>query len=545
MTGWQHHKTRYALAAILTAALTLSACAAEEPSGQGNSGNPAGETSDGELNVASSVSTTTLDPASACTTDDSQLLYQMYVQPLRYAEQLADDGVREADPTSVESYFAHDWDVNEDGDTYTFYLEEDWHFPSGEPVDAEALKYSFERSIEIDGCGSAIINNLYTDPVLMEEINVIDPYTVEINLSRPDPDFPLAMATPYASIVDPTLVEENGGVEPGTPNEWMDSNDAGSGPFRLESYEPGDSAVLIRDDNFEGEAPPAAQINVSWVDSDSALNLQLQEGQVDVAIGLNKTSATSFESMEGYEVIASTGTRNMQMLMPFDTEPWDNEVVREAVTYAIPYEDILDNVLEGYGELYYGPIPPTMAGHDEDLSQPREYDPEYAQELMETSGVETPVTVDLDILSGDPIQNTLATTLQGSLSEIGIELNVNALSESAWGDAVYNGTTQSALRLDGPAVFSAGYYLQYDELCDSPNNTGRICVDGNEELLEAARSASDEQERDEHLSQLTENWVDASPKAILYLDSTAVVIREGVDYFWHHNYDMRTWAPAT
>ncbi|WP_022873771.1 ABC transporter substrate-binding protein [Nesterenkonia alba] len=533
-------------AGIVVAGLVLSACAAEEPTAADGGTNGDSETtqSDGTLNVGMAVAPTTIDPASACTLDDNQLAYQLYAQLLEYGTQTNDDGVSEVDPTTVEPYLAHDWEVNDDADVYTFYLEEGWTFPSGEPVDAEAVKYSMERTNAINGCGAAIINNLYTEPFLIEEIVVVDDHTVEFNLSRSDVDFPLAMATASASIVDPSLVEENGGVEDNTPNEWMDSNEAGSGPFRLESYEPGNQAVLVADENFQGEAPGSEQINVSWIDSDSAMTLQLQNGDIDIAMGLTKNSAASFEDEEGFELAANVATANMQLLTPMDTEPWDDVLVREAVTHAIPYEDILDNVLQGYGELYYGPIQPTMPGFDESLSAPRDYDPDYAQELIDESGLDTPVTVDLDIISGNPTHEDLGTIIQGALSEIGIEVNVNALSESAWNDAVYNGTTQMALRLDGPAIFSAGYYLQYDEYCSSPHNTGRVCVEGNEELLDSARSATDEDERDEYLSQLTENWIEESPKTILYLDANAVVHREGVHYHYDMVTNMRDWAPA-
>lgn len=533
-----------ALAGLLVAGLAVSACAAEEPgNGEDDAGGSA-QSASGTLNVGFSTAPTTLDPASACTLDDAQLSYQLYVQPLKYGSQTNDDGVSEVDPTVVEPYLVSDWEATDDADVYTFHLEEGWTFPSGEPVDAEAVKYSLERVNAINGCGAAIINNLYTEPFLIEEIVAVDDYTVEFNLSRSDVDFPLAMATAAASIVDPSLVEENGGVEENTPNEWMDSNDAGSGPFRLESYQPGDSAVLVADEDFEAEAPGSEQINVSWIDSDSAMTLQLQNGDIDIAMGLTKNSAASFEDEEGFELAANVATANMQLLTPMDAEPWDDALVREAVTHAIPYQDILDNILHGYGELYYGPIQPTMPGHDASLSEPREYDPELAAQLIEESGLDTPVSVDLDIISGNPMQESLATIIQGALDEVGISVSVNALSESAWNDAVYNGTTQMALRQDGPAIFSAGYYLQYDESCSSPHNTGRVCVEGNEELLDAARSATEEEERDEYLSQLTDSWVDESPKTILYLDANAVVLREGVHYHYDMVTDMRTWSPA-
>lgn len=519
-----------ALGAI--AAIGLSACVATAPEG-----------SDGPLRVVFIVSPTTLDPAGGCTNEDFQLTMALYTQLVQYGVQDDGNGFTEADPTTVEPYFAKSWDVSEDGLTYTFALNDGWTFPSGEPMNAEAVKYSIDRTIAANGCAASIVNDLYQDPNLIESIDAVDETTVVFNLSRPDEAFLLAMATTAASIVDPSLVEANGGDSEGQLNEWLASNDAGSGPFRLESFQPGTSAVLVADENFKGEAPASEEIHISWVKSDSAMLLKAQDGSTDITYGLSKNSVKTLEGNDDLQVIANTPTFNMQLLMPNNKEPWTNSKLREAVTYAIPYQDILDNVLNGYGELYYGPIPPTMVGYDEAASAPRSVDLEKAKALVADSGVTTPIDVTLDVLSGDTAQASIAVILQGALGEIGINVDVQTLSESAWGDAVYNGGTQMALRLDGPAVFNPGYYLQYDEDCRSAFNTGHICVDGNSDLLDTARSATSAEERDVAFSQLTKNWVAESPKAILYLDAATIVLSKDVDsYYYSINTDMRSWG---
>lgn len=525
--------------AAAVAAVALSACVATAPTTSSTSGG------NRPLNVAFTIAPSTIDPASGCTLDDDRLTQVLYSQLVQYGTQKDANGTDEINPTEVKPYFAKSWDVSADGLTYTFDLNTDWVFPSGKPVDAAAVKYSIERVISIAGCGSSIVNDLYTDPDLISSIDAPDAATVVFTLSKPDSAFLLALATGAASIVDPSIVEANGGVVDGTPNEYLASHDAGAGPFTLQSLEPGTKAVLVKNPTFKGEAPASDQINVSWVKTDSTLLLQAKDNTNDVTFGLAKNSASTLGSGDGLKVVASTATANMQMLLPNDKAPWNNEKVREAVTYAIPYTDILSNVLFNYGELYYGPIPPTMAGFSAADSAARSYDVDKAKSLIAESGISTPVAVSLDILSGDTAQASIATILQSSLGQIGIDLTVNTLSESAWGDAVYNGTSQAALRQDGPAVFNPGYYLQYDEQCDSAYNTGHICVPANTELLDQARSALDSATSDGIYAQITKNWVAASPKVILYLDATAVVMSDKVTgYFWSPSTDMRTWATS-
>jgi peptide/nickel transport system substrate-binding protein len=538
------------LAAAAAAGLVLLAgCTATAPSGSTTTsgGSASGSSSAGggkPLNVAFSVAPTTIDPASGCTLDDFRLAMGLYVQLLQPGERTDANGVKEMDPSTTKPYFATGYKVSDDGKTYTFSLPADWKFPSGAPMDADAVKFSLDRVNSIAGCGQAIINDLYLSPLLIKDIKVVDKQTVAIDLNFVDANFPLALATPAASIVDPTLVKANGGVVDKKPNEWMASHDAGSGPFRLASYEPGTKAVLQKDPNFKGTAPASDTINVNWIKSDSSLLLEMQNGGIDVAQGLTKNSASSLSGNAAFQVDVSTATANMQMLMPNDKAPWTNEKVREAVTYAIPYDDILKNVLKGYGQLYYGPIPPTMPGYDASASAPRTYDVAKAKQLMADAGVTTPIKVTLDTISGDATQASIATILQSSLKELGIEVTVNPLSESAWGDQVYGQKTQAALRLDGPAIFSAGYYLSYDEKCGISFNSGVICVQGNDKLLDDVRKATSDSARDTALAQLTKNWVAASPKAILYLDGTAVVLKKGTQYLWNPITDMRTWKAA-
>lgn len=531
----RHLGVRAAMATAACVLLALAGCAAQQSDQQA--------AGDSTLKVGMSVAPTTLDPASFCALHDAALIKQLYVQVMQHGTKEGPNGT-EFDPTVAEPYLAQSYDVSDDGKTYTFHLNDGWTFPSGEPLDAAAVEYSLERVNTIAGCASAMINDLYLDPYLIKDVEVVDDLTVDVHLTRPDNSFPLAMATGAASIVDKSVVEDNGGIEKGKPNDWMSSNSAGGGPFLLESYEPGVKAVLKRNESFGGEPAASGSIEINWIKSDSSLLLQTKEGQLDVAIGMSKQSAHSFEEDDSKKVIAGSAAMNMQLLTPMDVEPWKDQKVREAVTYAIPYQDILDNTLYGYGELYYGPIPPTVRGFDKEASAPRTHDMEKAKKLIAESSLEEGTEVTLDILSGDAAQKSIATTIQDSLGQLGITVNIAELSESAWGEQIYGGKTQAALRLDGPGVFNAGYYLQYDEDCRAVKtfNNGRVCVPENTELLDKARSTQSLDDSDKLYSELSKNWVEASPKTILYLDKTAAVVGKDVTYHWDVFTDMRTWS---
>jgi peptide/nickel transport system substrate-binding protein len=281
------------------------------------------------------------------------------------------------------------------------------------------------------------------------------------------------------------------------------------------------------------------------VTSPSTQLLNVQNGTTDIAYGLSGSALNSLKSDPKVRVVSYDDTQSMLMTLPNNQEPWTNRDVREAVVKAIPTEDIIKNVVYGFGKAYYGPIPPSMPGYSEEHGRPVATDVAGAKALIARSGVRTPIDVTLDILAGDQNQKALSTVIQSALKEIGINVSVRTLPSSAWNDAVYNGKSQASLRFDGPALANAGYYLQYDEACSSVGsfNTGYICVKANTPLLDRARRTADTSERDELYAQLTENWVKEYPRVTLYQSLTPFVLSSSVRAFhFSSSYDMRTWA---
>lgn len=502
-------------------------------------------TSDGAVVVNAPVAPSTLDPAGACATEDSQLTYALYAQLVRFGSKEGPNGSTEQDQTKIRPYFAKRWSVSPDGRVYTFELNRGWKFASGRPMDAAAVKYSLERVLKMGTCATTIINDLFDDPELVRRIETPDRYTVKIHLAHRDENFLSAVAESPGSIVDPSVVEANGGVRPDTLNKYMQSHAAASGPYRLASYTPNEEAVLEANPGFQGPRPGSREIQVNWIDSQSTLFLQAQDGTADVTYGLTPRSAEALQSSHEVDVNYYQGTRNMQLLMPNDKDPWKDPKVREAVVRALPYESIIDSTLAGHGEQYYGPIPPVMKGYAERSSAPVEYDLDRARELMDDARVSGPLNVSLDILQGDDVQETLATLIQDNLSRIGIDVTVNKLNSSAWSDAVYTGKSEMALRLDGPAIFDAGYYLEYDMTCDSTSNTAHVCIPKNDAILKQARMTRDADEAERGYAAITKNWRQGWPKAVLYQQEVPVAVSaEMREYFWSQKVDMTNWRKS-
>ncbi len=496
------------------------------------------------VNIA--VAPATLDPAWGCTGESVGFLQNFYVRLTQYARVAGPDGTMMTDPSKPEEpYFAESIDVDADRTLYTIKLPEGAKFPSGNPVDAEAVKYSLERTLTVDGCGAYFILEGIYDPYLIQSVEALDQYTVQIRLARPDPNFLEALAQPAASIVDPSVVEANGGVTAGEPNQYMAGHVAGSGPFLLEEYIPNNRAVLVANPDFFGTPPASEKIIVNFISADGTLLLQARNREADVTIGLTPQSVAALMDDPNVRIIVNETTDSLRFGMPNGKAPWDKVKFREAITHAIPYAQILDKVAFGYGSLFYGPFSPSFPEYNEALSPPRTFDLDKAKALIAESGVQTPVDIEVVIQEGNTIQVQIATILQSLWSDLGINLSVRQVTSADFYTAVEGHQAHAFMRQDGTGIYDAGYFLGFDMICAMAEtfNVSEVCIPRADELLEQARVEVDDAKRQALYDQITELWTENSPFIPIYaIQETTVLAPDMKGFLWSHYYDFRSWS---
>jgi len=515
-------------------------CGGDGDGGDTTQASPGG----GRLVVNIAQAPATLDPAWGCGLYDIGFLQNFYVRLTQYGSQEGPEGTTEFDPSNIEPYFAESIDISEDGLTHTFTLPEGVTFPSGEPVDAEAVKYSLERTITMGGCGGYFIYDGIYEPPLIESIETPDPTTVVITLSVPNANFLQDLAQPAASIVDASIVEANGGVQEGELSEYMSSHVAGSGPFLLEEYEPNQRAVLSANPDFFGDPPASDEILVNFINSDPTLLLQARSGDADITLGMTKQSADSLRDDPCCKVIANENPTFWEIIgTPWKKKPWDNQKFREAVTHAVPYDEIIEQVAYGWADAFYGPYAPGMNEYNAELAAPREFDLDRAKALVEESGVETPVEVTINIPEGNTIEEQIATIVQSTWRELGINVRINKLAATDYINSMEQHEAQAFTRIDGPGVIEAGYLLGYDMKCDIPFNLSDICIPEADELLAEARQETDPDRRQELWDEIARLWVEHSPRVQVYADQFVSVLSQNVtSYHYQHEMDFRTWG---
>lgn len=320
-----------------------------------------------------------------------------------------------------ENVLAEGYSVSEDMLTWTFTLRQGVKFHDGTDFSAEAVKYSVDRTKEIAKGASFIWD-------VVDSVNVVDDYTVEFRLNNPAP-LNLVVASPYgAFMISPATKDQT--------TEWFEEgNEAGTGPYTLESYAMGDEVILSKFDGYwkgwEGKHFDKAIIK--GVSETSSRRQLIEKGEADITINLPPEDMKALENQDGVTVRTETSFINMMALLNTQKPPLDNPKIREALAYAFPYKDAVDYAIGGFATQARGVIPAGLWGHGDDLLQYQK-DLDKAKALLDEAGVKDgELKLLLTYMSGDEGEKKCAELFKAELSKIGVELEIRAMPwESQW-----------------------------------------------------------------------------------------------------------------
>ena len=542
------------LAGAATLALAVGACTTA------GSGGSAGPSASGGTAVSGTGSSSrplvvdlaggsgTLDPAQACGGFDISFISQFYIRLTKYGSKAGPDGTTQFDPANIQLWLAKSYKLSPDGRTYTFTIPASLKFANGDPLNAAAVASSLNRSINNGGCGGYFLEDgIYKPAPLVKSITAPNATTVVATLTVADANFLQDLAQPGAAIVDTKVVDANGGTKAGVINKWMQSHIAGgSGPYVLNSYQPNVGATLTANPNYPGTPPASKTIQVNFIGDDSTLLLRARSGEADVTLGMSDQAAHSLVGNSCCKVIADSTTKTEEILLPDNHYPVSNADFRAALSYALPYSQILSNIEFGYGQLYFGPYPPEMAPqYDASTEQPRPFDLAKAKQLLAESGVKTPVKLTMIIDGSAPASAQLATITQGAWAQLGVQLTISTLTDANFETTINTNPKpyQVGITEDGPGVIDAGYYLGYDMLCNNVYNAGGICVPAADKLDTQARASTNAAQRLSLYRQLIPLWTAQTPKITVYAaDDVTVLSSRVTQYHYANETEMWDWA---
>lgn len=319
---------------------------------------------------------------------------------------------------ALEGRLAESWTVSEDGKTFDFKLREGVTFHDGTSFNADAAKFSFERTNEINSYVKATFG-------LIESIEALSDTDLRITLSDPYPAFLSILAQPQAAIVSPAAVARLG--------DDFAVNPVGTGPFVFESYQPDTSVVMTANPDYFRGPPKIERLIFRIIPDASTRRLELESGGVDIvqqqgqlrAVAARDVAALSENPDITILETPSQIIRQLEFNNSLTEGPLTDVNVRRAITYAIDYDGLLAGVFGGTAERVYGPLTSNNWAFDPTvLDMAPDYDPDKARAMLAEAGVD-PASLGLTLYSFQgQLWGAIATFVQANLADIGINVTI-------------------------------------------------------------------------------------------------------------------------
>ena len=369
------------------------------------------------LKIANTANITTWDPVASFSTEAAYMA-NSYEQLLRIN---APGSAEEFTPLLAES-----WESNDDGTVWTFHLREGVTFHDGEALNADAVVKSLDAARTVGGASFIWW--------MVDSIEAVDDLTVQFNLSISAPVDLIASSLYAAWIVSPAALDAAADNE----EFWADGKSYGTGPYMVESYVPDQEIVFQQFPEYWGGFDDGNYDTVLVQIVPEALTQQqmFEAGDVDLVTRIPSENYASFRDNADYTFLEEASFFNYVGYFNTLREPLDNVKVRQALSYAIPYEDIIKIGAEGLGTQSRGPVPEGVWPWSPDVKQ-YSYDLEMAKTLLAEAGYEGGgFSLRLTYAAENATEEAFAPLIKDSFAQIGVDVTVEAIAFSQqWAEA--------------------------------------------------------------------------------------------------------------
>jgi len=477
-----------------------------------------------------------MDPAVTYTTPGWEIVEQVY------------QGLLAPNGTSYTTFvgdLAQNWTVSSDGMTYTFYLRPGVTFSNGDPFNAYAEWFSIYRTLVMNqapawilgqnlgttnGTGfnvtDSMLNSInYTNPSSKDlsymtypnqSVQVISPNELVLHLGYgyngnvPYSAFLATLITPMAMAVDPIVVQANGGIVGGQPNNYMETHALGTSFYKLQSWVQGQSITLVKNQNYWGASVPTSDLNEAiqpaivdtinfYYKDTSAMIADLKSNAAQMIIApatqysvLNHAAGITANIMP--IVFGSSESIIFVYMDPYAFPPFQDVRVRQAISYAIDYKSIIHSVYDDLATQWIGPVPPGFPEYNASTSglQPYSYDPTMAASLLAQAGYKSSLpngtalnptgkafpSVNFLYDADNSPQSQAAQIIASELQVVGITITLSPLTFKQYANVIYSSQNVNSTSYPfGISYYSEDYTAAIDYVT-AFTTTGQVGFSG-------------------------------------------------------------------
>lgn len=440
-----------------------------------------------------------------------------------------------------EGLIAESWEANDDRSVWTFHLRDGVTFQDGSPCDAGAVVASYTRLLTLQKGAWNVVGRFVQDPA---QITAPDPRTVVFDLKRPQPLFEAAMAATYGPQVVNVNVAMEHEVDGDMGNGWMSTSPegTGTGPYRLTSFDPNSAAVLERYDGYWGgwDGNHFERVIIRKIGSPEVVRELLEAGELDIVNRFHLPPSDFIALESNSDLMTDWAPTSEVVYLPMTVYgPLAGKEARQALSYAFPYQEVIDGFYEGKATQPRGLVAQTINGYNPDTPQ-YSTDLAKAKELLAAAGIED--GTELTLMIQNTASNALiGTLLQTNLAEIGVTLTIEAVDNATvigtfYGDAPPEERPNLMLFNWWPDYNDAWNQLDPLVRCEPHGsaNGGYYCNEEVDALLDTARDAATDEEYQKAVFQLQDILAE-DPAAIYMAEPDWVTVLQKDIEGWSFN----------
>lgn len=397
--------------ALVMVGAVLPGCGdgSKDPGGQGNNGKTGEPVKGGEITIGIAQDLDdSLDPHQTVAAGTREVLFNIFeglVKPNSDGEMI---------PAVAEKYT-----LSEDGTTYTFTLREGVKFHNGQAVTAEDVVYSINRCAAVpEGQEKPLVAAFSA----VKSVKALDEKTVAVTIAQRDLEFISYMT---AAIIPADY-------------ENQDTAPVGTGPFKFVSRTPQQDFVMERFEDYWGAPAWLDKVTYKICENADALVMNLNGGSIDLCAHL--TSAQASQLNQNFQVLEGTMNLVQAIYLNNQAKPFDNQLVRQALCYAIDRQGIMDMVADGHGTAVGSSIYPAFTKYFvPELVDKYPHDVAKAKELLAQAGYPDGFDMTISVPNNYQPHMDTAEVVAEQLREAGINVTIQPVEWSTWLDTIYNG----------------------------------------------------------------------------------------------------------
>ena len=464
---------------------------------------------------------TPINPLQTIAPQGDDVVYAMFFECLTWFDE---------NDYTAQPWLAESWEYSDDSLQLDMKLIEDANFCDGTPLNAEAVKKTFDFYLDEE---TGHIQRAYIQNV--SSVEVVDEYTVRFNFSEPDSGFLTALSQPIGYIMAPAAIDKY----KETQDPEVFAREGGSGPFVLESMLDGESYTAVKNTNYyrmgeDGQPLPYLDGAVVMVIGDTAVaSANLQSGDIDLIDRVQSVSDIETLSADpNITMLDMAFAMDHLLYMNTTKAPFDDIRVREAMCYAVDRQDLIDTLAGGDGYITPTIILPNQTWYSDDIIPTYTYDPEKSRELLSEAGYPDGVTVELYYGTYSNMQQ-ISELIQSQAEAAGFNIELvgvdGATNKQIW--ASYNEDAPAGMRLNDIGQPKASPYIQLEYIFgpDALQNCSKWFDPRVGELLDQIRAETDQEKRDELCFEFQELQAEFIPICMLHTVPGVAAMRSWVE----------------